>query len=768
MKRFRFIGLVLLLLMFMVFCATSQQILAAGSNSSYQAMPPNEVKILSNLLHKNNLVIDDSNPSALRSWDGKRITSGGPTAITSSAANELLKNYLKQKLRKKPGDRPNILALKNKNLRRFQPKGKSLLGKSDEAELNCQDIQTDKILILLVEFSDVVHNQLPKPDPGNNIDYWVSDFNSEHYQSMLFSRKKGALSMSNYFLEQSQGTYTVDGQICDWVKVKLPAAEYGADSEDGTDDANGPVWRIVRDAVAAAGTNIDWAQYDQVDPADLDQDGVFDEPDGYIDHLMLVHSGAGQEAGGGSLGNDAIWSHSWFADGGIHGPGFGGVPTANPAVWAGPYTIMPEDGAIGVFCHEFAHDLGLPDEYDTIYSGESSPAYWSLMASGSWLGDPLGTKPSGISIWGRVQLGWIKPQVVDFQRPFSSLWLDPSGKRGASAIQINLPDKNVVRNVNTPYSGQYEWYSGAGDGLNQTLSRTLDLTGTSSATLRFWTWYNIEEGYDFGYVEVSTDNGANWTNLPGNITSVYGGDNAVSGQSDWVEAMFDLSAYAGRQILLRFRYYTDGGLTLPGWAIDDITVDAVGFSDDCENGKGNWVANGWTLFEGTSTEICNHYYLLEQRNFKGFDESLSKCYAQNSPRSVGFFPYSPGVLLWYYDGEYKDNWVGVHPGKGFLLVVDSHPVPDSAGSNYLRTRYQIRDAAFGTAPTLPATISYRNPDGSYSEAKFPAKFGNPYFDDHLSYWYDAKGDNSVIVPKLGVNFLVLQSGDKSFIVLRFE
>ena len=35
------------------------------------------------------------------------------------------------------------------------------------------------------------------------------------------------------------------------------------------------------------------------------------EPDGLVDHLMVIHSGVGEEAGGGSLGSDAIWSHRW-------------------------------------------------------------------------------------------------------------------------------------------------------------------------------------------------------------------------------------------------------------------------------------------------------------------------------------------------------------------------------------------------------------------------------------------------------------------------
>ena len=364
---------------------------------------------------------------------------------------------------------------------------------------------------------------MPKPAPENNVDYWVPDFGTTHYQDMLFDKAPGAKTMANYYLEQSYGQYTVDGVAYGWVKLNVPESEYGADSSSGEDNANGPVWRVVRDAVTAFGNAVPWAEYDQEDPYDMDADEDHNEPDGYVDHVMFVHAGAGQEGGGGAQGDDAIWSHSWWADYGSDAGPLGGVPTADPDVLVGPYTIMPEDGAIGVFCHEFAHDLGLPDEYDTIYSGESSPAFWSLMASGSWLGRPLGTCPAGISIWGRRSLQWISAKdvkLVGFGHD-SQILLDRAEMRGPNApvIRIDLPLKSVLFSVNTPYSGSKEWYSGSGNGLNQLLTRDVDLSGVGAAVLTFAAWYEIEQDWDYGYVEVSTDNGATWTQLPGNLTT---------------------------------------------------------------------------------------------------------------------------------------------------------------------------------------------------------------------------------------------------------
>ena len=132
----------------------------------------------------------------------------------------------------------------------------------------------------------------------------------------------------------------------------------------------------------------DLSQFDRFDRYDTNGDGNQNEPDGVIDHLMVIHAGVGQEAGGGKLGDDAIWSHRSKLAVAVAIEGtkskvdyFGGKVAAHD------YTIEPEDGAVGVFAHEFGHDLGLPDEYDTKYTGNGSPVEaWSLMSGGSWTG----------------------------------------------------------------------------------------------------------------------------------------------------------------------------------------------------------------------------------------------------------------------------------------------------------------------------------------------------------------------------------------------
>jgi len=423
---------------------------------------------------------------------------------------------------------------------------------------------------------------------------------------------------------------------------------------------------------------------------------------------------------------------------------------------------MPENGNLGVFCHDFGHDIGLPDTYDTIYSGEASSAFWDLMSSGSWLGypgGPLDTMPSHITIWGKMALGWVSPTLGNMKRYTLSDLVD--GKTvlvdqvetvgGIKAVRIDLPPQVVY--MNTPYSGSYEWWSGKADLIDNKLTRTVNLAGYSTATLTFWTQYEIEEGWDFGFVQVSTDGGITWTSLTdveGRITYDHDPDAMAeivanlpgfTGSSNgWVHETFDLSSYAGNSIMLRFRYMTDWAVTHIGWFLDEIKIVADGttiFYDDVETLDPGWTAEGWTRTTGTRT--AGHYYIMEWRNFVGFDLSLSNVY--NFPSYADYvagyaerFSYNPGLLLWYRNFAYTDNWVGVHPGRGFLLVVDSHPEPLKTpimGYTW-RTRVQVQDATFSLQRTISNTLTYFG-----MTRRYPSLNGEPIFDDSHSYYNPA-------------------------------
>jgi len=565
----------------------------------------------------------------------------------------------------------------------------------------------DAILTILVEFagtdtidgvtySGPLHNEIPAPGVLDNTTYWVPDFNVAHYLQMLYGTVDSAKSMSNYFLAQSGGTYTVDGQVYGWVKVPHSEAYYGLDGGARVPD-------LVRQAVQILGNTVPWARYDE-------------NGDGVVDHLQFVHAGIDQSAGGPIW---TIWAHSGLVD--------PAAPTSVPGVVVGPYTINPEDGTIGVFCHEFCHNLGLPDLYDTIYSGEASTGFWTLMSQGSWLGAPgeaLGTAPPSLSPWERQELGFEDPVVIRAGQHRTAVRLVPAGATGdgTKGIRVDLPDYPWTFSLNTPYNGTHEWWSDKGDSMTTTLTRTVTLPANS--VLTFMSWWDIEQDYDYGYVEVRPVGSTTWQTVEGSITTnedpnfandgngITGPSIWVAGNVDgWVPATFDLSEYTGT-VELRFRYTTDMAVTGNGWTWDDLRIsagDVTVFVDSAATADPGWEADGWQLTTGSIRKMATNYYMIEWREPVGFDVGMNSLYNFVFDSTAEFYQETPGMLLWYYTDELSDNWVGVHPWQGMLQVVDARPerIP-AAGTEALAEAY------FGVSEGLPAATRINLADATFN------------------------------------------------------
>ncbi|MGG1399221.1 immune inhibitor A domain-containing protein [Bacillus salipaludis] len=603
-----------------------------------------------------------------------------------------------------------------------------------------------KLLTLVVEFSDFPHNNI-KPTETDN---YYKDYTIDHFEDMIFGDNgvtgpngENLISQKQYYEQQSGGTYTINGKAYGWLKVPGTAKFYGADGKTGHDNVKpGGAAQLVKDTYKAAiDAGIPLQDYDLEDPHDLDGDGNFWEPDGLVDHLQIIHSGMGQEAGGGSLGNDAIWSHRSAV---LYDPD--GLGDGLPGFY--DYTMMPEDGATGVFAHEYGHDLGLPDEYDTQYSGTGEAiGYWSIMASGSWAGKIPGAEPTGFSPYAKeyfqATLGgkWTAPTVVnleDVNSKGTQFLLDqansPLGKNN-QAIRVNLPQKK--KHLLDPFAGKYSFWGGTGDESDNNMVTTVDLTGKTSATLDFDAWYKIEEEWDYAFVQVSEDNGATWHSLSNASTS----SKVVSGvyptipanlpgftgdSNGWTKQSFDLSPYAGKKIQIKFRYITDWGYNDTGFFVDNVKVTADSSTVLNEDGEGSTSAfthNGFNKFDGNV--YADHYYLLEWRNHQGVDQGLA-----HIARGKSLMSYDGGLVVWYIDDSYTDNWTGIHPGDGFLGVVDAHLGKELKWTTGVEasTRYQIADAAFGLDPTSELNLDYVT-----QQLIFPSQPGVPIFDDSNSF-----------------------------------
>ncbi|WP_354384436.1 immune inhibitor A domain-containing protein [Streptomyces sp. PvR034] len=726
-----------------------------------------------------------------------------PTAPANSVNHNLDGPFSKQQEQARKAALEQVLSGKTN----VEQRGASKVVKLDDkkyVELGRE--KTDKIFTILVDFGDQVdsttmfdpdgpdgpkppvqkyggnpgpaHNQIAQPDRAkNNSTAWRKDFSRDYFQDLYFGTGEGKNSLKTYYEKTSSGRYSVEGQVQDWVKIPYNEARYGSNYCGQTNCAN--VWDTVRDGVTAwadaqkkagktdAEIKAQLAQYDQWDRNDFDGDGNFNEPDGYIDHFQIVHAGEDESAGGGVQGTNALWAHRWYAygtDAGKTGPAnnkAGGTQIGNTGIWVGDYTMQPENGGLGVFAHEYGHDLGLPDLYDTSGGGENSVGFWSLMSAGSWLGqgkDSIGDLPGDMTAWDKYQLGWLNyDRAKAATKSTHKLGVSEYNTKDKQALIVDLPAKQVKTDIVAPAEGASQWWSNMGDDLKNTLSRPVDLTGKSSAALSLKGWWDIEKDYDFLYAEASTDGGATWTALAGTangkaIPLDAGGSPALTDVSGaWQDLKYPLDGYAGKKIDLRFRYQTDGGAGGKGFTADAITVTADGqalFTDGAENGDNGWTGKGFSRIGAGFTKEYAQYYLAENRRYVSYDSTLKVGpynfgFANSDrPQWVEHYAYQDGLLIWLWDTSQKDNNTSQHPGSGLILPIDSKAKPLKwADGSLMRNKIQPFDAPFSWYSTDDITL---HKDGVAQRIKPSA--GNGVFDDHKGkYYYDENPTGSVKV-----------------------
>ncbi|MFI6983846.1 immune inhibitor A domain-containing protein [Embleya sp. NPDC050154] len=707
--------------------------------------------------------------------------------------------------------------------------------------------QTAKLLTVLVEFNDQanddfsgfkrptsvsdptcvteppgtikngpLHNRIPNPalNPNDNNSQWVPNFDQAHYNKMLYSKEgitermrtdltgpdgKPGISlagqtMRNMYEEMSAGKYSVSGEATPWVKAPHSEAWYGAGAcgnaqQDNSGSPANPLGaqQLAIDAVdelAKQQPKFPWADYDKEDPGDADHDGNTQESDGVVDHLVLVHAGKDKSAGGGAEGTYSIWAHASTVLFGHQVPG-SNIKIAN-------YIVQPEDSGVGVFAHEFGHDLGLPDLYDNFSAGQTDLNFWDLMSAGSHTGALFQSQPAHMGIWDKYALGWLTPDLVKVgDRPkVATLGQAAKTPKGTSrGIRVNLPNKQVK--VGTPHGGQNMWYSGQDQAWSD-IRIERNIAVPAGTDVKFWMWndYVIEQDWDFGFVEVSTDNGATWKQLavkdesgklvstppdypdPTKNLATFRKTSGLTGDSGgWRHDNVDLTPYAGQSIRLRLDLNTDAAFMEKGWFADDFSLTNGGatvWSDDVESGD-----NGWTAIKGTNaitkgegwgrtggTFEREQYYLLEWRNLSGFDEGLKYAYTGGVNGKTNRVPYNaPGMLVWLRDNQYQNNGVNFNidngPSwgpKGELLIVDSHPDPlrytGEAAAQFpqvdpntpnierrnvfanLPTRPQAANAAFGFVKTSPFTDCI--PGTAYCTS-FPAQAPVTLFTDTVGW-----------------------------------
>lgn len=251
------------------------------------------------------------------------------------------------------------------------------------------------------------------------------------FDNLLFEKGSalGAGSLRDYYLAMSGGRFDVTGTVTQkWLDMPQSYSTYAGDK-------NGYQWNepndftLVKDAVDAADAAIDFCR------ADTNEDGL-------VDTLFVVHAGPGAEETG-----NGIWSIHWYL---AESYATDDVCANGRAVRVKDFTIVPEEYksdryasadapanmvSIGVFAHEFAHVLGLPDLYDTDYSTVGGVGPWDLMASGTYgFNGRQPWRPMPLSAWSLAYLGWAKPaNVSDDLRAGDLASLDVLGRNQGEA-----------------------------------------------------------------------------------------------------------------------------------------------------------------------------------------------------------------------------------------------------------------------------------------------------------------------------------------------
>lgn len=288
------------------------------------------------------------------------------------------------------------------------------------------------VLVLLVDFDDMPAEREPA-----------------HFDELLFG--DGDATMRAYFEENSYGGFTVIGDVYGWFRSRClhgnivnrdhtagTIDDFGLDTSPAAVDASVcdmplNIWGLAAHTVELAAEEIDFSLYDNDGP-----DGVPDsgDDDGYVDALLIVHSGIGAELFGDA---SRIWSLQSDLD--KYGPTKG---TSAQGVRIGPFVLVPEMGEIGVFAHEFCHLLGLPDLYNS-ETGASVVGSLCLMDKGAWNG-PLyrpGSVPSHLCAPMKHILGWVDPIEVclgcDGVEALEGAAIEPHGGSGHPYLILDNP-----------------------------------------------------------------------------------------------------------------------------------------------------------------------------------------------------------------------------------------------------------------------------------------------------------------------------------------
>ena len=245
-----------------------------------------------------------------------------------------------------------------------------------------------KGLVILVNYQN---KQMSVGNPQSVFD--------EMFNAVGYNKNNAVGSVHDYFYDQSYGQFDLSFDVVGPVLVSHDYSYYGS---NGSSVGGGDL--RADEMIVEACKLVD----DEVDFANYDWDG-----DGEVDQVYVIYAGYGESGGGNST---TIWpheSHLEYQENGtlrLDGVTINTYACSSELAGGKGTTI----NGIGTACHEFSHCLGLPDFYDTSYSGGFGMGCWDIMSSGSHCGpDGNGEVPTGYSAYERNYAGWLEYEELN-------------------------------------------------------------------------------------------------------------------------------------------------------------------------------------------------------------------------------------------------------------------------------------------------------------------------------------------------------------------
>ena len=408
-----------------------------------------------------------------------------------------------------------------------------------------------RVMVIPVQFSDVKFKDKSFFKANADGLSLASDY--------IFGDNKN--SMTSYYKHASMGNFKLEGEVTPIITVDRTLKNYGEATAGRSDKhANGLVIDALKKLKQIRTDENWWFKFDTWDLSDYDKDSNFNEPDGFLDAVVLIYAGKSQASCQAAFDKDGtrpasaevpagprkaasvecfnrIWPHRWSVNmsnsdpeyttkgpivEGRQRPAMNGLKINNN-LFAIDYNMQSEFSDRSTFIHEFGHSLSLPD----IYSGgkANSTGGWDVMSSNANL------QAQEMSSYSKISLGWLSPKIVE-QGEDTSAYLGaynfvaekqredlvnyqgPNLSVDDESILSTVPDsgENVYRSImvitdeteekkkiiDTIESvGSTSAYSSKFDGKVKTLDFKVNVPIEGNALISFDTIYHIETETNF-------------------------------------------------------------------------------------------------------------------------------------------------------------------------------------------------------------------------------------------------------------------------------